>query len=383
MPVKQKHIFLVAGELSGDRIAGWYLAKRQVAGEQFMATGVGGSYAQAAGMVLQDHYNKLNVIGIIEIIKHIPRLLRYMHDLVEHIMACAYDEVVLIDFPGFNLRLAGQLKRRNSALKITYVSPPQLWVWGAWRSKKLKKYSDDVIVIYPFEVVWYRERGVTARWLGSPVYDALVPLLDNLPQKQRHIALMPGSRSSEIAVLLPLFLRVAQELLLRHPTYKFILPVAQSVDQAELAQLAERCGLLNIFRQVTLVPDTQEKYQELAACCVALTKPGTVTLELGLLRVPTIIAFKTSWLSYRLGKLVVSVSSMGLPNLLLSRPIFPEFIQDACTVERLVMALDGVIMQYETDAGAYAARVGGLDVLAGVLCPAYGRQNIPLVLRSP
>ena len=107
--------------------------------------------------------------------------MRILNELVEYIKTNGFDEVILVDFPGFNLRLAKKLKSldlktSDSKIKVTYLAPPQLWCWGAWRVEKLKKYCDDVIVLYPFEVEWYKQRGVTAQWLGSPVYDSLQPV---------------------------------------------------------------------------------------------------------------------------------------------------------------------------------------------------------------
>lgn len=351
-----KKVFVVAGEASGDTITGWYLAKRQQQ-EQLYIEGIGGHAAQAAGMRLYESFHSLNVVGIVEIIKHLPRLMRKMREIGAYIKREGFAEVILVDFPGFNLRLARLLKKQIPHIEVTYVSPPQLWVWGAWRLRGLKATVDQLVVMYPFEVAWYQARGVDAVWLGSPVVQALQPHMTAPGGRGASILLLPGSRLSEVTVLLPVFLQVADALRARYESCSFVLPVPQSLTVADYERIATAHGMQEALQGVQLVHGQVARYAVMQTACAALAKPGTVTLELGLLQVPTVIAFKTSWLSYVIGKRLVRVPRMGLANLLTGQDLHPEFIQDRCTVPVLVHALGQVVDAFLHDAGAYEVLV--------------------------
>ncbi len=335
-----KRIFIVAGEVSGDRLAAWYVNKMRKDNPDMVIQAVGGDCLAAAGAYLYERFEHLNIVGIAEIIRHLPRLLRFMDTLATHIISTKIDEVVVVDFPGFNLRLIKKLKQKNPHLTITYLSPPQLWCWGAWRIQKLKRFCDHVIVLYPFEVEWYRKRGLTVQWLGNPVYEAVVPYRS--AHKEPMIALIPGSRLSEVTRLLPLFLRVAAKLHEVYPELRFVIPLAQSIPVSTLEAIVRKHNLGIIWQCVTVVRDEQEKFKQLARCCAALSKPGTVTLELALLGVPTVVAFKISWMTYCIARLLVKVPFMSLPNLLLGKELFKEVIQWRCTPVLLAQYLNEV-----------------------------------------
>jgi lipid-A-disaccharide synthase len=339
-----KKIFIVTGELSGDRIGAWYLKRLQAEGQQLQVEAVGGDYLAAAGAQIYLRFEKFNLVGLGEIIKALPSVIRYLFELRNYIVDNNFDEVVLVDYPGFNLQLAKLLKKKKPSLIIIYVSPPQLWCWGAWRVKRLKAVTDSLVVMYPFEVVWYAQRGISARFIGNPVFEAMADYQALAADKQPYIALIPGSRHGEIERLLPIFLQTAQAVKKQFPEVSFILPLAGSVARELLEQVAAGCGAAEFLTTIRIITDNTEKYQALAHCALALSKPGTVTLELAFLQVPTIIAYKTSALTYWLAKRLATVSSMGLPNLLLDKEIFREYIQSECTVEQLI---EGVAELYQ------------------------------------
>lgn len=330
-----KKVFIVTGELSGDQTAAWYVRKMRDQEPETYYEAVGGDCLTQAGATVVRRFETLQITGVVEVITQLPKLFRCMRWLVTYIKQQGFDHVVLVDFPGFNLRFAAQLRAACPHLKIIYLAPPQLWCWGAWRLKKIKKLCQEVVVLYPFEVAWYAQRGVQARWLGLPMLDYLAPYLAQKREKKMVVALVPGSRPAELATLLPIMLQVACRLHKIFPQVQFVMPVAQSLSEhvltEQLAKVSELTGLVPL----RLVTDAAEKYQVVQTCCLAITKPGTVTLELGLLRVPSVIIFRTSWMTYFLARLVVKVPFMGFPNLVLGREIFPEFIQGACSVERI------------------------------------------------
>jgi len=336
--VSNKKVFFVAGELSGDKLGAWYVNKLRKESE-IEVSAVGGNFLKAAGATLYDRLEKLNVVGLIEIIKNIKFLLRFLSDLTKHILDNNFDEVVVVDFPGFNLRLMKKIKKIKPEIKITYLSPPQLWAWGERRIKTIKKYCDEVIVLYPFEVEWYKKRGVYARWLGYPFLDKVSEFCGQNIEKKNHIAIMPGSRSIEIKRLLPLFLKVINRFKLLYPNVKIFLPLAESVDKEQVERILRKSGSSRWGKDITIVCGQKEKLKVLSSCCLALTKPGTVTLELALLSVPAVVAYKAPWITYFIAKLLVKIKYMALPNLLLKDPVYPEFIQSDCKEDKILKSL--------------------------------------------
>ncbi|MCK4517556.1 lipid-A-disaccharide synthase [Candidatus Babeliales bacterium] len=324
-------VFIVAGELSGDKLGAWYAKRLLKEDPKIKIHAVGGDFLKSAGAGLFDRFEKLNVVGIVEILKHLRFIFKFMKKLTDHIINNNYDHVVVVDFPGFNLRLVKRLKKANPDIKITYLSPPQLWIWGEGRIKIIKKYCDEVIVLYPFEVNWYKKRGVDVVWLGYPFYEKFKPFFSQSERNKNRIALIPGSRSIEIKRLLPLFARVFCNLQRVHPDLKVVIPLAESVKKDVVEKELTRVGLKNF----SIIKGEQEKFKALSSCRLALTKPGTVTLELALLGISAIVAYKASWISYVLAKMLVNIKQMSLPNLLLGDLVYPEFIQGDCTEQKL------------------------------------------------
>jgi lipid-A-disaccharide synthase len=363
-----KKIFIVTGELSGDRLAAWYVKKlKNNTTEKYFFQGVGGDFLAAEGVGLYKRFEELNVVGVVEILRYLPKIFGLLSSITAYIVDQHFDEVILVDFPGFNLRLLKRLKRRNPQIKITYLSPPQLWCWGAWRVKTLRRYCDSIIVLYPFEVAWYQRRGVTAYWLGSPVCDFLAPYRAQSMNKRPLIALLPGSRRSEIEGLLPLFLKAADLMWRQDCSVRFILPIARSVSKEYLNAVVIKHKLQDVWKYVMCVTDEHEKFTVLAQCCAALSKPGTVTLELALLRIPTVVAFKTSWLTYFLARPLVRVSSMSLPNLLTRSTIFKDIIQYNCTPQVLATELLEIYNAFLYDQKRYQKSAALLDNVASQL----------------
>ncbi|MFA5074814.1 MAG: lipid-A-disaccharide synthase [Candidatus Babeliales bacterium] len=344
-----KKIFFVSGEVSGDRLGSWYLKKLNEKSfednQEIQVTAIGGTFLQDAGAKLYKNLEELNIVGISEIIKKIPFILKFLKTLTKYILQNNFEEVVLIDFPGFNLRLAKYLKKANPKIKITYLSPPQTWVWGKNRIKKLKKYCDELIVLYPFEVEWYKKHNLKVYYFENPVYSKLKESFGNwqidqnfLKNKKNQIAILPGSRTSEIKKLLPFVIDIVKKIKFVWPEIKIVLPIAQSFSKKFIKEELKKFETAQYNfgeHDIILVQDEKEKLKLLSQCCLAITKPGTITLELALLKVPSIVFYKTSWLTYFLARTVIKVKYMSLPNLLLDRPVFKEFIQQDCKSDNI------------------------------------------------
>ncbi len=241
-----------------------------------------------------------------------------------------FDQVVLVDFPGFNLRLAKFLKKIKPELEITYLAPPQVWIWGKWRIRKLKKFCDKFIVLYPFEVEWYKKNGMDVEFLGNPVCSKILPYINNRVIDKNKIAILPASRDYELDNLLPAFAKVIKKIKLAFPKIKIVFPIAASFSVSKVEEKLRKFGLFNCGRDVFIVQGEKAKLKELSECCMAITKPGTISLELAILSIPAISVYKTSWITYFLGKLVVNIKYMSLPNLFLNKEVYKEFIQGKC-----------------------------------------------------
>lgn len=368
-----KKIFIVAGELSGDKLGGWYAQRLLKAGDVELHA-VGGDFLKQAGATIYERFEKLNIVGLVEIIKHLRSILSFMTKLADHIVTNNFDEVVVIDFPGFNLRLIKKLKKLNPNIKITYFSPPQLWAWGEGRIKTIKKYVDRVIVLYPFEVEWYKERGVTAEWHGYPFYKKLAPHRSSLEsqgdlihKKEASIAILPGTRMIEITRLLPLFLKVIHRLKLLHPSIKIILPLGESIDKALVEKIIRQSSSARWGKDIEIVQGEKEKYEALSKCCVALTKPGTITLELGLLGVPAVVAYRASYVTYFLAKLLVKIEYMSLPSLLLGEQVYPECLQFDCKEKNILHELKRFYIGFVNKTDEYKKTLATLDRLHDIL----------------
>ncbi|MFH1832087.1 MAG: lipid-A-disaccharide synthase [bacterium] len=390
-----KKIFIMTGELSGDKLGAWYLDRvlgykpvvmaaqdklvsnepqdegsGSASAEAVHIEAVGGDFLAGAGAQLYARFETLNITGLFEIVSKLPYIVKMLKQLTAYIIDNNFDEVVLIDFPGFNLKLAQYLKKKRPELTITYFSPPQLWCWGAWRIKKLKKYCDHLIVLYPFEVEWYKQRGLEVQWVGSPVYDRLSKYFELADaNKKKYIAIFPGSRIAEIENMFAAFAQVMKRFLVRYPDVICVLPIAQSISRNFIEQKMSQTGLDGYSNRVRVIVDEQEKYNVLSQCCLAITKPGTVTLELALLGIPAIVMFKTTWLNYLLMRPFVRVRYMALPNLLLNKEVYPELIQGDCVPERIFEQATSLYESYCSGGDQYRYKQQELLRLRAELSP--------------
>ena len=239
--------------------------------------------------------------------------------------------MILVDYPGFNLRLANRLKKLKPSLNIIYVAPPQLWIWGNWRLKILKNCCSKIIVMYPFEVAWYAARGLTVEWHGLPLLERLKPHFT--PTKKEHLlAVLPGSRRQEITTLLPIFVNSIKKLSMTFPTMRFALIQAASVEKTTIQAELDKQGIEP--EKVIIVPPEQS-LAILKTCFAALTKPGTCTLELALLQIPAVVAYQALAITYAIARCFTNIQYMALPNLFLAAPVYQERLQKECNAQTL------------------------------------------------
>ena len=318
-------IFFSAGETSGD-IHGASLAREvKKISPQTELIGFGGDEMQAAGVRLVHNCKDYNVMGVLEVIKNLPRLLKLLDDLTETIRKEKPDLLVLIDYPDFNWRLARRVKKFG--VKILSYIPPSAWAWRKSRAKTCAKIADEFIAIFPFELPVYEQAGAKISFLGNPLVDTVQPELSIAESKNffqvtdEHIVLlMPGSRRQEIKLLLPEMLKAAKILSADKAT-KFFLPVAQGVDEAEIQRQISSAGV-----EITLV--RSHRYDLMQIADAAMATSGTVVMEAALLNLPCVVLYKMARLNYFIGKLLVHIENFSLPNILAGKKIQPELLQE-------------------------------------------------------
>jgi lipid-A-disaccharide synthase len=332
-------VMIVAGEASGDQHAARLVRRLRARSPGIAFHGMGGRALREAGVELLVDSTELAVVGVVEVLRHYPRLKAALERLRQTLRERRPDLLVLVDYPDFNLRLARTAKALG--IPVLYYVSPQVWAWRRGRVETIARLVDHMAVIFPFEVEIYRAAGVPVTFTGHPLAETVRPDRDaadtlrrwGLEPGRRTVALLPGSRRSEIRRLLVPALEAARRLHRRDPSLQFILPLAPGLDEAALAPwLADRGLPLALAREDTV--------NAVAASAAALTASGTATLVVGLLGTPLVIYYKVAWPTYLLGRLLVrGVRHIGMVNVLAGRAIAPEFIQHEARPERLADAL--------------------------------------------
>ena len=309
------------------------LRRREPALEFF---GVGGDRMRAAGCDTIIDAKDLAVVGITEILSHLPKIYGLFHRLIEEADRRRPDLAIVIDSPAFNWRVARQMRKRG--IPVVYYVCPQFWAWRQGRVKLLRKYVDKALVIFPFEEKFYRDRGVNATFVGHPLADLPRPTVsreayaaaNGLDTSKPWITLMPGSRIKEVRMNLPTILESAGRL---GPAYEFLLPVAPTLDRS----LLERwIGEIPIH----LVP---EALPALAHSRAGIIASGTATVEAAIMGTPFVMVYRVTPLTYMLGKPRVKVSHFAMVNLIAGKEVVPELVQQDFTADNVVSKLSTIL----------------------------------------
>lgn len=322
--------FLIsAGEASGELYGAGLIEalRRRVPAAEFF--GVGGQRMRDVGFETIIDAHEISVVGLAEVVTHLPRIYGEFKRLVREAKARRPDAAILIDFPDFNLRLARELHKLE--IPVIYYVSPQLWAWRQGRVKQIKKYVRKMLVIFPFESEFYHKHGVEAEYVGHPLADAPLPAIsrekyaaeNHLDPAKTWIALLPGSRRKEFTLNFGTMLDAANQL--ASPDREFILPVASSLSRAWVEeQIRGRTQNLGNL-ELRLVSEARPALLHSRAAIVA---SGTATLETALIGTPFVMVYRVTPLSWTLGRRLVKVDRFAMPNLIAGRDIVPEFVQD-------------------------------------------------------
>ena len=330
MESKPKHFILVAGEASGDLHGAHLVEAIKSLAPSTTFSGLGGEKMKSSGVELYGDLTQMAVVGFWEVLKHYGNIKKTFHLILKKIDLTHVDAVILIDYPGFNLRLARELKKRN--IKVIYYISPQVWAWKKNRVHFIKKNVDQMLVLFPFEVDFYAQFGVTVHCVGHPLIDTIqvntpkgnyLTSLD-LSTKTLTIGILPGSRQKEIEVLLPIMLTAAKNLISDFPEIQFLILKAPTIPRSSLEHYLEGSALT--YR---IIEDNT--YDGINACNLCMVASGTATLETAILQKPMVIVYKTSLLTWILAKLVVKIKNIGLVNVVAGKRIVPECVQFQAT----------------------------------------------------
>jgi lipid-A-disaccharide synthase len=325
---------LSAGEASGDRHAAALYRELQALVPGVRALGMGGAAMREAGVELVFDASDIGVIGLAEIARHYGEIRGALNLMIATARAQKPDLLICVDYKEFNFRLAKAAKA--AGIKVLFYVSPQVWAWRPGRVKKYGRIIDHMAVIFPFEVPFYEAHGIPVTYVGHPLAGKVKPAKDRAAARAALglagdapvIGLLPGSRSNEIRRLLPVILESAKRLERDFPGARFLLFQAASVQDAAIRPAIAASGLAPaIVRGLD--------HDALQACDAVITVSGTATLEVALVGVPMAIVYRLSPLSYGLGRLLVSIPWIGLPNILAGRAIVREFIQHAATPEAI------------------------------------------------
>ena len=323
------NLFLVAGEASGDLHAANLVHALRLEEPAIRVFGIGGERLRDAGIECVARSEELSVMGLAEVVKELPRLLRLSRRVRLAALAGRPDVAVLVDSPDFNLPLARRLRRAGIPV-VVYVSP-QLWAWRAGRVRRIRRDVRRVLCVLPFEVEFYAAHGVAAEYVGHPLVDELAPVIALRPAVEgRTLALLPGSRWHEVEALLPTMLQTAAALGAELEGLRVRLIAAPGLDRERLSAMIAGAPLA-----VEIV--TEERHRALAASAAALVASGTATLECALLDVPMVVCYRLHPASYWLARRMVRVPHVGLVNLVAGKRIVAEAVQDDFGPARLLV----------------------------------------------
>jgi lipid-A-disaccharide synthase len=328
--------YIIAGEASGDLHGSNLIKELKKLDTAASVRCWGGDKMQEAGGELVKHYRDLAFMGFTEVLMNLRTIFRNLRFCKEDILQYKPDTLILVDYPGFNLRIAKWAK--ENAIKVIFYISPQVWAWKENRVKMMKQCIDKMLVILPFEKDYFKNKwNWQVEYVGHPLVEVIEKFKseNNDKTSDNLIALLPGSRKQEITKKLPIMAEVASHF----PDYKFVVAQAPAIDDAFYNEL------LKEYPNVTLARD--KTYKLLVQARAALVTSGTATLETALFGVPEVVCYKGSTISYQIAKRVIKVKFISLVNLIMDRLVVKELIQDELTVENLKYELNELLTDEE------------------------------------
>jgi len=330
-------LFLIAGEASGD-LHGSNLIKALIQKDASIDLRFWGGdlMEKAASRKPEKHYKALAFMGFVEVVMNLGRIVQNFKKCKEDILVYQPDALVLIDYPGFNLRMAKWAK--SQGIKVYYYISPKVWAWKESRVYKIKKYVDTLFTIFPFETAFFKKYDVHVEYVGNPLVDAIAEYRTTSDERRVTVrgvekpivAILPGSRRQEVSTKLPVMLEAAG----KFPEYQFVIAGAPSLEETFYAPFIEGYDAKILFGKT---------YEILESAEAALVTSGTATLETALFGVPQVVCYIASPISYTIAKRLIKIKFISLVNLIFEREVVRELIQDACNVDQVAEELSYVL----------------------------------------
>jgi lipid-A-disaccharide synthase len=355
-------VFISAGEASGDMHAGRLAERIKGLRPSARMLGLGGERMRSAGVELLFHVEQLSFMGFFEVISHLPFMRKVLKTSVETLRRERPELVILVDYPGFNLRLAAEA--RKLGLKVMYYISPQIWAWGKSRLAKIKQNVDKMVVILPFEEELYREAGVDCEFVGHPLLEEISFNSDReefyghlgIPREKLVLGLLPGSRPQEVKRILPIMLKAAQKATEKVSQVVPVVGLAPTL-RAEVVR-----PLLRTYGEEARLLQTGI-YDLMIHSHLMMVASGTATLETAIVGTPFVIVYKTSLLTYLLAKRMIRIPHIGLVNVVGAKKIVPEFVQGRAKPEKISAELLSLLKDRER----YELMKGELETIRGKL----------------
>lgn len=336
------HVYVIAGEPSGDVIGARLIAALKAGGD-LKISGIGGPEMETAGLRSLFPYGELAIMGLTEVLPSVPRILKRMRQTARDIARADPDVIVTIDSPGFVFGVIRRLKDRNCP-RVHYVAPT-IWAWRAGRVKKFRKHFDHLLALFPFEPPLFEAAGLDCTFVGHPIAEGSVGAGDGAAFRTRHgigadetvLCLLPGSRRGEVVRLGPIAAEALAEITDKHPDIRVVVPAAPNVRAAVEEMTAS-------WEQPVLVVDgAEERYDAFAASDLALAASGTVTLELAYAGVPTVVMYRVGRVTGEIARRMIKIEHASIVNIVAGRLIFPEFLQSRCRPAKIAGAVIGLL----------------------------------------
>jgi lipid-A-disaccharide synthase len=330
--MKSMTIYFVAGEVSADNHGAALMRSLRVLDPELKFIGRGGpQMQQVAGAQFKNWIDDAAVLGLWEVLRKYGYFREHFHQTLKEIQESKPNAVVLIDYPGFNLRLARALRTQSRSQKTIYYISPQVWAWNRGRIKKMARFIDLVLCIFPFEADLYAASGLRAVFVGHPMIERLEAQKIEAQRDPNLIGLFPGSRSREVRKIFPVMIETARRLLESNPTLRFQVAAASEELACEMnEQLADRQAIEITVGQTATI---------MQRALVGIVASGSATLEAAYFGMPFVLIYRVAWPTYVAARLVVNVDFLGMPNLLAGKEVIPEFIQHEAKPDVITKAI--------------------------------------------
>jgi len=349
-------IMLVAGEASGDQLGGRLMAALKAKQDHIRFIGVGGPRMEREGLQSLFPMNEMSVMGLTEVVPHIPHLLKRISQTADFAKSEKPDVVITIDAPDFSFRVGKKLKGKGIPL-VHYVAP-SVWAWRAGRAKKIAGFLDHLLALLPFEPPYFEKEGLPTTFIGHSAVEERhdgdgerFRTQHDLKAGQKLLAVLPGSRNSEVKRLLPVFKQVIDDIAAKYPDARIVVPTVSKVVDTVTDEM--KSWPLDPI----VVATDQERHDAFAAADCALAASGTVSLELAIAGVPHVIAYQVNVVTGWIAKRLIKIDTVTIVNLVLGTKLIPEFLQDKCKAKKIVPVLETLM----ADSPERAAQIDGFD----------------------